>query len=125
MAIRRMSEDQIKRVIDLLEDGAFPRDISLEIGISASSIRDIRDGKTYIEYTCGKTFPDVHRRKRPPSKMVIQKDVNGNVINTYLSSADAANALCVSKQCMSRYCRGERHHKQYIFEYAGAYLRPA
>jgi len=41
-------------------------------------------------------------------KTVLQYDLNGNLLNTFVSVAEASKIIGLSKTCISRCCRGER-----------------
>lgn len=70
----------------------------------------------YWSYEYKEPFtPNVDVRK----KGVLQYDLNGELINQFISVADASNHTTLSKTCISRVCRGEREQSGgYIWKYS-------
>lgn len=51
-------------------------------------------------------------------KKVIQKDKNGNILNTFSSVISASSCLGLSKSFIASCCRKEKNSRSFIFEYA-------
>ena len=58
--------------------------------------------------------PNIDERK----KEVVQLDVDGNMLATYVSVAEASRQTGISKTCINRVCRKERDKThEFVFKY--------
>lgn len=84
-----------------------PSDIAKDYGVLPSAISQIRNHRTWKEYTEGIEFEKLKPKGIPKYNLITQYDMKGNVIGVYKTIAEAEEKTHVSYACISNVCRGK------------------
>ena len=101
----KINEEIVIKIIDLLLDGCSATEINnqLKLSLSYSTISDIRNHRTWCNFTEGITFPK-YKHDKGPKKPVKQLDKNGNIITTYSSAREASKITGINYKDISAAC---------------------
>lgn len=112
--------DQVKEIINKLQNNEFNSDIAKEYGVSAGTINDIRKHKTWTNLTKDIEFDSIKGRKRPCNKKVDIYDLFGNFIATAESAVAAELEYGIPRRNVSQVCNGEKRQSHgYICRFYG------
>ena len=126
-----------KKVLKFNVDGTFIKEFETmteayrETGIHYSKISLVCNGKRKTAGGFMWRFEDIERdndgniepakpNPKPPQKKVFQYEVDGTLINTYISTVEAAKALGIDNSSICAVCNGRKKTtKGYVFRYDG------
>lgn len=118
--LKVLNQDMAKNIIKRLSDGEYPCDIARDMKINPNAVYDIRNHKTWKEYTNNIIFPDISAIHRPSKsrKKVYQYDYSGNLLNVYDSVIMAGEMSKVNFKDISSCCRGKlRSAGKYVWRF--------
>lgn len=104
----KLTDVQVKEIIERLQKDEFPDDIAQSFNISRRTIDDIRNHKTWCHLTDGIIFSDISKRTKPHPKVVVQYDTEGNIINSYPSARIANEVTGINFRQISQGCTGKK-----------------
>lgn len=114
-----LTEDEVIKIINRLKNDEFNSDIARDFSVSAGTIDDIRQHRTWKKYTIGITFNDISNRKRGRTpKKVIQYSLDGIKIKCFTSAKDAGKSVNINPKIIMDVCSGnKRQCHGYIWRY--------
>lgn len=107
-SMAKLSSIQVVDIINRLKNNEFSSDIASIYGVGTGTIDDIRNHKTWKEFTDGISFDSIKGRKRPACKKVFQYDLKGNIIATYDNARIAEKCTGVGYKLISAVCNGSK-----------------
>ena len=116
----RLSESDVNEIILRLQKNEFNIDIAKDYMVSAQTIDDIRQHRTWRHLTDGIEFDIITHRGRnmTGSKAIVQFDKNKNRIATYNSAREAEKETGVGFRLISQVCNGTKKSAHgYIFQF--------
>lgn len=130
-----------KKVLQFNVDGTFIKEFDTmteayrETGVHYSKISLVCNGTRKTSGGSMWRFADIERdiegnikpatpNKKPSQKKVFQYEVDGTLINTYVSTMEAAKAIGVDNSVICAVCNGKRKtFKGYVFRYEGSLFK--
>lgn len=82
---RKLSETDVKEIVELLTNGLSTRKIADMYNVSKNTIQRIRDGQTYQNYDS--KFTEVKKSEMPDDEDIVEYECNGLPTNILVSSA--------------------------------------
>ena len=114
----KLSKQQFDDILKMLLDGHYDIEISKKHKINYNTISDIRNHKTWRDYTEGIEFPKQIKRLGMYKKSILQYDINGNFISEYNSARECEKKTGIGYRMISRVCNGQRPHTHgYVFKF--------
>ena len=120
-ATSKLTEKQVLEIIKRLKNNDFNLDIANDYKVSAETINDIRNHKTWKSLTENIIFDDISSRKRPRgTKPVVQYSEDGKYIATYKSAREVQKETGISYKLISSVCNGSKRIAHgYIWRFEG------
>lgn len=114
----KLSKEQFDDILIMLLQGEYDIEIGKKHKVNHNTISDIRNHKTWCEYTIGIEFPKQRRRHGRYVKSVVQYDLYGTILAEYPSAMDCERNTGIGHKMISRVCNGGRPHTHgYIFKF--------
>lgn len=105
----KLSEEQVLEIIDKLLNNVPTWELADTYGVKMTTISDIIHHRTWKYLTEDIEFPDIHnRRNHDLGKHVVQFDLDGNILNTFISARQAFAETGVSYKHISLCCNNKR-----------------
>lgn len=120
-ASSKLTEKQVLEIIERLKKNDFSSDIAKDYKVSTVTINDIRNYRTWKNFTENVIFDDIPSRKKPRSKKpVVQYSEEGQYIATFKSARDIQRELGISYKLISAACTGKKRIAHgYIWRFEG------
>ena len=114
----KMSKEQFDDILKMLISGEYDIEIGKKHKISHNTISDIRNHKTWCDYTNEIEFPKQVKRYGTFGKKVVQYNLDGEVIAIYNSARECERQTGIGYKMISRVCNGGRPYTHgYIFKF--------
>lgn len=105
----KLTEKEVKEIIERLLKNDFNLDIANDYNISPGTVDDIRHHRTWVSLTKDIEFDDISTRKRPRGdKPIIQYDLSGNFIKRWQNARRIQDKLGISYKQISQVCNGNK-----------------
>ena len=117
----KLSESDVYKIIQKLLNGEYIVDIAREYNVDSVTIRDIKSHRTWTDITKDITFPSVSKKavKGIHGKRVNQYTLDGVLINSFVSAAEAERITGCARQNISAVCNGTKHTCMgYVWKFA-------
>lgn len=114
----KLTEKDVKEIIQLLLNNVYASDIAKKYNVKNSTIDDIYFHRSWSDLTENIIFPSRKYNRARCGKKVIQYDLEMNYIGEYESAREAERQTGIGYKMISRVCKGERPYTHgYIFQF--------
>ena len=115
-----LTEKQVLEIIERLKNDDFNSDIAKDYNVSAGTIDDIRQYKTWNYLTNNITFNSIKGRKRNVGKEIDLFDLFGNFIVTVKNARVAESEYGIPYRNVSQVCNGQKRQSHgYVCRFHG------
>lgn len=116
----KLSKEQFNDILKMLLDGYYDIEIGKKHNINHNTISDIRNHKTWKDYTEGIDFPKQIKRYGTFVKRVIQYNLDGKIISSYDSARECERQIGIGYKLISAVCNGSKTTAHgFVFRFEG------
>lgn len=118
--VSKLSKEQFDDIFKMLLDGEYDIEIGKKHNINHSTISDIRNHKTWCDYTNGIEFPKQIKRYGTFGKKVVQYNLDGEIVSIYASARECERAIKIGYKLISAVCNGSKPTAHgFVFRFEG------